>query len=206
MRRALFIFLMAGSATVASTAAETNATVTAPQPTTTSAEGPGFEDFKIITQRNIFDPNRSAPGAPRRTVETPRPKRIEFLNLVGAMSYEKGQFAFFDGSNSEHRKSVKPGDSIAGYKIAEVSQNQVTLQRGDTKVQLPVGGQLKREDEGEWRVNENPEPFGASQSSSNSPASPEPGQSSSSSTNSINSSDQVNPILKRLLEQRRQGR
>ena len=65
-----------------------------------------FDEFKIITQRNIFDPNRSAPGQRRRDQDRPRPTRIDYLNLVGAMSYEKGRFAFFDGTCSEYRKSV----------------------------------------------------------------------------------------------------
>lgn len=161
----------------------------------------GFDEFKIITQRNIFDPNRSAPGRPRRTEDRPKPTRVDYLNLVGAMSYEKGRFAFFDGSSSDYRKSVKPGDSIAGYKVADVTQEKVTLQAGDKKIDLPVGGQLKREDEGEWRVNSSAESF-ASSSGPSTPSS----SSSSSGTKSESSPDEENPILKRLLEARKQGK
>jgi hypothetical protein len=169
----------------------------------------GFDEFKIITQRNIFDPNRRPPRRPGSGSEDqPKPRRIDYLNLVGAMSYEKGRFAFFDGSSSDYRKSVKPGDTIAGYKVANVTQNNVTLESGDKKIQLPVGGQLKREDEGEWRVNSNPENFAASTNSSGSSSSSSSVSTSSSSSNSTSSSstDEQNPILKRLLEQRRQGK
>lgn len=174
------------------------------RPPTTDA----FDEFKIITQRNIFDPNRGAPGRPRRTEEKPKPARIDYLNLVGAMSYEKGRFAFFDGSSSDYRKSVKPGDSIAGYKVADVTQNKVTLESGDKKIELPVGGQLKREDEGEWRVNSTPESFASagSSSSSSSTSSSTSTSSGSSSSGSSSESEETNPILKRLLEQRRLGK
>jgi hypothetical protein len=176
------------------------------QPTTAAADAKDtadFNEFKIILDRNIFDPNRAAPGARRRTEDKPKPTRIDYLNLVGAMSYEKGRFAFFDGTSSEYRKSVKPGDSIAGYKVADVTQNTVTLQSGDKKLDLPVGGQLKRIDEGEWQLNSAPESFASSSSNSAS--------STGSLTNNLksgggNSTDEENPILKRLLEQRRQGK
>lgn len=172
------------------------------RPPAVAAEPGTFDEFKIITQRNIFDPNRRIPGSRPPRVEEKKPKRIDYLNLVGAMSYEKGRFAFFDGTSSEYRKSVKPGDSIAGYKVADVTANKVTLERDDKKVELPVGGQLKREDEGEWRVNSTPESFASSGSSDSSSSS----SSGSGSTGSSNASEETNPILKRLLEQRRQGK
>lgn len=197
----------------ASSAAQTNVTesVTArgdARPPSNDVESGSFDEFKIITQRNIFDPNRRRPGEPRRSEEKPKPVRIDYLNLVGAMSYEKGRFAFFDGSSSEYRKSVKPGDSIAGYKIADVTQNKVTLENGDKKIELPVGGQMKREDEGEWRLNSSPENFASAGGSSNSAGSSSYGAttSSSGSSSSSSSSDEENPILKRLMEQRRQGK
>ena len=182
---------------------------TAADSTASTKDLAGFDEFKIITQRNIFDPNRrDRTRFPNGSGEQPKPRRIDYLNLVGAMSYEKGRFAFFDGSSSEYRKSVKPGDTIAGYKVANVTQNDVTLESGDKKIQLPVGGQLKREDEGEWRVNSNPENFAASTNSSGSSSSSSSVSTSSSSSNSTSSSssDEQNPILKRLLEQRRQGK
>lgn len=189
--------------------ATTSTNTTAADSTASTKDLAGFDEFKIITQRNIFDPNRRPPRRPGSgPEEQPKPRRIDYLNLVGAMSYEKGRFAFFDGSSSDYRKSVKPGDTIAGYKVANVTQNNVTLESGDKKIQLPVGGQLKREDEGEWRVNSNPENFAASTNSSGSSSSSSSVSTSSSSSNSTSSSssDEQNPILKRLLEQRRQGK
>jgi hypothetical protein len=174
-----------------------------------------FSDFKIITQRNIFDPNRRAPRPPGSRDEYRKPNRVDYLNLVGAMSYEKGRFAFFDGSSSEYRKSVKPGDSIAGYKVAGVANDKVTLQKDDKKIELPVGGQLKREDEGEWRLNASAENFASSTNSSDSTASSSASQISNfsgtksdatSGSKSDSSSDETNPILKRLLEARKQGK
>jgi hypothetical protein len=212
MTQRLYILILTLAATLLVCGQETNtvsyaatnavsATTNAPVETAT-AKGNGeeaatFEEFKIITQRNIFDPNRRVRGSRPSNEDRPKPTRIDYLNLVGAMSYEKGRFAFFDGSSSEYRKSVKPGDSIAGYKVADVTATKVTLESGDKKVDLPVGGQMKRVDEGEWQVNQTPDTFASSSSSSS--ASDLNGASKSSGA----SSDEENPILKRLLEQRR---
>ncbi|HUS36595.1 MAG TPA: hypothetical protein VM680_14680 [Verrucomicrobiae bacterium] len=208
MLRFYIFVLMFGVAIVR--AEDTNAVKDAKAPAAVETESGSFDEFKLITQRNIFDPNRRRPGAPRPAEERPKPVRIDYMNLVGAMSYEKGRIAFFDGSSSEYRKSVKPGDSIAGYKIADVTPSKVTLESGDKKIELPVGGQLKREDEGEWRVNSTPESFASSGSpdstSSSSTSTTTPASGSSNSSSSVTGSDETNPILKRLLEQRRQGK
>jgi hypothetical protein len=214
MRLRIYLFVLMCGVAIAraedtNAVTNTNAVKDAKAPAAVEAEPGSFDEFKLITQRNIFDPNRRRPGAPRPAEERPKPVRIDYMNLVGAMSYEKGRFAFFDGSSSEYRKSVKPGDSIAGYKVADVTASKVTLESGDKKIELPVGGQLKREDEGEWHLNSTTESFASSGSSnSSSPSSSTstatPGASSSSGTAS--ETDETNPILKRLLEQRRQGK
>lgn len=171
-----------------------------------------LEAFKIIAQRNIFDPNRSDPKARPSRDEEPKPTRIDYLTLVGSMSYDKGRFAFFDGSSSEYRKSVKTGDSIAGYKVAEVTQSQVTLQSDTNKFELPVGGQLKRLDEGEWKINSVTENFESRdrgrderrESKDRSRSTTTSSSGSGSGSSSSGSGDEPSEALKRLLERRKQ--
>lgn len=114
---------------------------------------PDFSAFKIITERNIFSPTRapssSSRGEPRR-----QPK-IENFSLVGTLSYDKGDFAFFDGSGSEFKKALKPDDTIAGHKIIEVTADEVKLEREGKTIVLRIGGQLRREDDGAWEVRNN---------------------------------------------------
>src|SRR5688572_26430754 len=89
----------------------TNSAATAPA---AAVDPASFEAFKMLAQKNIFDPNRAAPGQPRPQVEQ-APRRTEAFTLVGSIAYEKGEFAFFEGTSPEYRKSVKAGDSIASY-------------------------------------------------------------------------------------------
>ena len=109
-----------------------------------------FPAFKIITERNIFDPTRS-PGSARRP-DAPKLSRVESFALVGTLSYEKGTFAFFDGSASEFRRALKLSDTIAGYKVTGISSHGVELEAEGKRIELAVGMQMKRQDEGEWQA------------------------------------------------------
>jgi hypothetical protein len=134
------------------TASETNAVPAASH--TNALSRFDFDSFKIIAQRNIFNPNRSARGSRNRD-DSPRPARTESFTLVGTIMYENGQFAFFDSSSSTYKKVIKAGDTIAGYKIGEVTPKGVHLELNGKTVDLGIGQQMRRADEGEWSVSGN---------------------------------------------------
>lgn len=156
-----------------------------------------YEAFRIIAMRNIFDPNRYPGSSTPRGPSQPPPKRTELFTLVGAISYDKGDFAFFDSNSSDYRKTVKPGDTIAGYKVAEVSADKVTLEADGKKVELPVGGQMKRQGDEGWKLNSRAEPIASMGSGSSSTSVTNADGSTSSSTG------EMPDALKRLLEQRK---
>jgi hypothetical protein len=108
------------------------------------------------------------------------------------MSYDKGQYAFFDGSSSDYKKVVEPGKTIAGYTVTSVTGNSVTLQSGTNTVDLHVGMQMRRDDAGEWQV------FGGSALQAGAPSSSN--QPSASSSDS--SLAEENDIAKKLMKQR----
>src|ERR1035441_9473136 len=78
-----------------------------------------YSSFKVVVDKNIFDPNRQPQRGPR-TVR-PTPKSFDSLTLVGTMTYEKGTFAFFDGTSAEYKKALKLADAIAGYKVTNIA-------------------------------------------------------------------------------------
>jgi hypothetical protein len=111
-----------------------------------------YTSFRIIEDRNIFDPTRR-PRQIRDPRNTQPVHRSQFFGLVGTISYEKGSFAFFDGSSSEYRKALKPEDTIAGYKVAEIGTDKVKLESAGKAVELHVGSQMRKEEAGEWTVS-----------------------------------------------------
>jgi hypothetical protein len=155
-----------------------------------------YSAFKIILERNIFDPNRY----PRQSrTPTRAPTRVDSLTLVGTMSYDKGEFAFFDGTSSDYKKALKLRDVIAGYKVTNITPTSVALASGTNELKLGVGMQLRREEDGPWQLS------GQSQSYAATPAS------TSTSTNAVaatgaapTSSAAESDIVKKLMQRRQQ--
>ena len=108
-----------------------------------------FEPFQIIAERNIFSPKAS--GRPAES-EKPSQPTWDSLVLAGTMSYEKGQFAFFDGSSPDFRKVLKVGDNIGGCVLTEIASKQVKLKAGELEFELPAGTRLIRENAGQWKL------------------------------------------------------
>jgi len=147
--------------------------------------------FRIINERNIFNANRSG-GQVR--LSSRRPARVEGFTLVGTMAYEKGAFAFFDGTSSEFSKVLKTDGVIAGYKLVDILADAVKLEADGKILELPIGSGMRREDEGAWHEGEG-------LASSSGSASGTASQNQTTSTNSASNADQ-SEILKRLMERR----
>ena len=150
-----------------------------------------YQTFRLISERNIFDPNRSSrSGGVRRS----RPTIAESFALVGTLSYEKGNVAFFVGTDSSYRKDLKTGDTIAGYKIAEITANRVKLMVDNQIVELGVGMQMTRQDAGEWQLAGRAESFSDSSATTV----------STEKTGAAPDDGAASDVLKKLMQQREQ--
>ena len=112
-----------------------------------------LQSFKIITQRNIFDPNRRAGSGERgRRIDPNRLARAEGFSLVGTLLDKRGEFAFFSGSDSKYKKVLKVAGTIADYKVTEVAPDYVQLETNGNQIKMTVGMQMKKLDAGEWQL------------------------------------------------------
>ena len=104
----------------------------------------GYDAFRLMRTRNIFDPNRK----PVR-VEAPRPSaprtRSSSFTLTGTMVRDGRSLAFFSGTRSEFSKVIGVGDSVANYKIASIEPSQVELEHDGKKLTLAIGQPFKIE-------------------------------------------------------------
>ena len=118
------------------------------------AGGTDFTPYQLIGQRNIFDPNRvprvhsSSAHATARVVDS--------FSFVGTMSYSKGTFAFFDGTSPDFRKVLELGGSVADFNVAAITPKSVTLRAGTNETILPLGAQMRRDDDGHWVISTDP--------------------------------------------------
>jgi len=130
---------------------------TAPAQPTNEPGRPDYSAFKLITDRNIFNQRRYASQARRPRRETRNSARGDYFALAGTMSYEKGTFAFFEGTSSEYKKVLKPAETIAGYTVTAITPAYVKLASSSNEIELPVGMQLRREESGDWHLSERAE-------------------------------------------------
>jgi hypothetical protein len=114
---------------------------------------PKFDTFRVVLDRNIFNPNRAPRG---RSVPEEKPPRVDEIFLVGTMQSDTGLLAFFDSADAEFRKNLREGDSIAGFKLQRIAAEGVELLRDDQPIALKVSQQLRRPEGGEWTVTASP--------------------------------------------------
>ncbi len=150
-----------------------------------------FSNFQVISERNIFNPNRTA-----RHKHGNRPQPVaDAFSLVGTMSYAKGTFAFFDGTSSDYRRVVQNAGTIAGYKVTNITPTAVKLANGDKQLVMKVGTQMRREEKGAWQLAATSElPVETTENADVAPT----------ETAASDSDSGGNDVLKRLMKQREQ--
>jgi hypothetical protein len=150
-----------------------------------------YDSFRIIAERNIFNPDRYPQYSYPQQQVTPT------FSLAGTMSYRKGMFAFFDGTSDQYQKALQTGGTIAGYTVAKITFDGVQLQSGGKIIQMKVGSAMRQEGNGwemtapgEWSAQTGSQSLDET-SATNLPA-------------SLPSGGVQNDVLKRLMEKRQQ--
>jgi len=189
-RKLKWLLLLAAAGYLPATAEETN-----------SASRLDYPAFRIIAERNIFNQNRSR-GSGRNGYRSRPDRRVrtDAFVLRGTMSYEKGRFAFFDGTSSDYRKAAQADDTIAGFKVAEVGRDSVKLEANGKQIELQLGMQMKKPEQGDWEVASGAEVIDLNASASTGDTNSTTNVQPSSSASSGGESD----ILKRLMQKREQ--
>lgn len=114
------------------------------------APAASYDTFRLINDRNIFNPNRT--GGRRDRGSDERAPRLDVIALVGTMESDKGMRAFFDGSDRSYRRALTAGASVDKFKITQVSPNLVALERDGKTFSMRVGQQFRRPEGGDWSL------------------------------------------------------
>ena len=171
-----------------------------PQTGAFAADGSsGYDAYKMVRTRNIFDPNRKAVReAPPARVSAPSRPRSSSFTLTGTMIRDGRSLAFFSGSRSEFSKVISVGDSVANYKITAIEPAQVLLEHEGKQVTLVIGTPFQIE--GIPGDPEPEEPAAVADGPTATPptdgAAPSPGTAAPAGT------DAKSEILRRMMERR----
>jgi Tfp pilus assembly protein PilP len=106
-----------------------------------------FDTFRVVSDRNIFNPNRTG-RRERSTEETP--PRVDTLSVVGTMESDRGLRAFFDGSDASYRRAVRVGETVDKFKVTQITPQMVDLERDGKNLSVRVGQQLRRPEGADW--------------------------------------------------------
>jgi hypothetical protein len=122
-----------------------------PAATATKAVSPAdsFEAFRIIAEKNIFNPNRV--GLTRATTEA-KPPRVDEIALVGTVEFGGKRVALFESAEVAFRKTVAEGETLGEFTVRRVGNEGVDLVRGDQVLALRVAQRLRRPEGADWSV------------------------------------------------------
>lgn len=120
-----------------------------PAATPSSPAASQFEPYRVIVDRNIFNPNRT----PRtRSADDQPAVKVDQIALVGTLESEEGRVAFFDSGDPQYQKILRVGESVAGFTVKKIEPSGVELAAAEKTLPLRVNQQLRRVAGGDWRV------------------------------------------------------
>jgi hypothetical protein len=157
-----------------------------------------YSSFRVIVERNIFNPNRYPRTS--RSSQRSTPQSVPAFLLVGTLDYQKGTFAFFDGTTSDYRKVLQRDGNIAGYTVTEITLDGVKLAAGGKQIEMKIGAQMRQESAGAWELSGQSELPASAAADTTSPSD----ETSAASASSSSSSGEENDVLKKLMQQREQ--
>jgi hypothetical protein len=153
----LLAVVHSGGTTIAAGAdSKAPAAIAAATPTSTAAKASpavakgSFDSFRLIGDRNIFDPNRRS--RTRSASNEPAAPTGDTIGFVGTMDYDQGIYAFFDSSDARYRQVLPAGGKLAEFVVKRVGARSVDLTRDGKVTTLQITQQLHRPDGGEWTV------------------------------------------------------
>jgi Ni,Fe-hydrogenase III small subunit len=106
------------------------------------APAQGFDAYRIVVQRNIFDPERqpiATGGAVQARVVEPPPKASDYIILTGVMVDNGKALAFFSGSQPAYDKVTEVNGDIAGAKVTKIAPGGIEVARAGRKIVVAVG-------------------------------------------------------------------
>ncbi|MFZ9839031.1 MAG: hypothetical protein ACO3JJ_10910 [Opitutaceae bacterium] len=126
-------------------------------PTASGATAPAgsLEAFALVTERNIFNPNRTA-----RTRAAPeeKPVRTEEVALVGVVGFGADTAAVFHSADPRLRGEAAAGGRLGDFSVVAVTPAGVELRAGERTYTLAVAQRLTRVEGGEWTASAAPVP------------------------------------------------
>jgi hypothetical protein len=110
----------------------------------TKAASKSWDDYKIISERNIFSRNRT-----KTVVLTEIQKQViivpeqRYLTLRGITKQSDGYVSFIEDSRTSNVARHKKGDSVAAGKITDITLDSLSYKHGGKTLKIEIGMNLE---------------------------------------------------------------
>jgi hypothetical protein len=103
---------------------------------------PSLSDYMIISEENLFHPERKIPVEKKAEQPLPKPEFVLYGTLIAdglKMAYLEDLKAPRSTSGRGKRQvALKQGDSLSGFALKEIEAGKVIMVRGDDKIIVPI--------------------------------------------------------------------
>jgi len=119
---------------------------------------PVLASTKNIIDKNLFDPERGQGRSKEGEVQSAAVQRIRTMVLLGTAILGNGRYAILQGPSDArplpgkappaqaNQIRLKLGDSVEGFKVAEIQEKKIVFERGATKVEIALDFMRKVDD------------------------------------------------------------
>jgi len=103
---------------------------------------PAISDYTIISEENLFHPERKIPVQKKEEQPLPKPEFVLFGTLITddlSLAYlEDLKAPRSTAGRGKRQIALKRGDTISGFTLKEIETGQIVLTRGEEKITVPI--------------------------------------------------------------------
>jgi len=113
-----------------------------------AAQSPSPADYAVISDQNLFHPERKIPPEGKEEKAIPRPEVVLYGTLIAddmSIAYVEDKKAPYSTPGRGKRQiALKKGDHLGGYVLTQVEANRIILVKGDDKIVVMLNDGEKR--------------------------------------------------------------
>ncbi|MBM4146317.1 MAG: hypothetical protein FJ240_08605 [Nitrospira sp.] len=103
---------------------------------------PSSSDYIVVSENNLFHPERKIPPEKKEEVPLPKPEFILFGTLITSetsLAYiEDLKVPRNTAGRGKRQTTLKKGDMMSGFILKEVQADKIVMVRGEEKMVVPV--------------------------------------------------------------------
>jgi hypothetical protein len=110
--------------------------------TTDEIQTPSVTEYAVVSEKNLFNPDRKMPVEKKVEQPLPKPDFVLFGTLItGGMSLaylEDLKAPRSTAGRGKRQIALKKGDTLSGFTLKEIETDKIVMVRGDETITIPV--------------------------------------------------------------------